>query len=161
VFLFNQGDKQGAAAKLLNFRKYFEIVLGKRRDIDPEVFIRIFFSFFDLKLKLFSLNEKLQEISSKLGPILNLGEMKPTPTPSPAKTTTDPSSNETKNSDPQASAQKYLNISKPTDETGEAYNRESTVASVSGMHLDRANSTASALGSYSRQQTEIMKNSFE
>jgi hypothetical protein len=37
VFLYNQGDKQGAAAKLLNFRKHFEIVLGKRRDVDPEV----------------------------------------------------------------------------------------------------------------------------
>ncbi len=37
MFLFNQGDKQGAAAKLLNFRKYFEVVLGKRRDVDPEV----------------------------------------------------------------------------------------------------------------------------
>jgi hypothetical protein len=97
-----------------------------------------------------------------LGPILNLGELKPVANPSPAKTTTaDPSSNEAKNIEPSASAQKYLNISKPTDETGEAYNRESTVASVSGMHLDRANSTASALGSYSRQQSEIMKNNFE
>ena len=38
VFLYNQGDKQGAAAKLLNFRKYFDnIIQGKRRDIDPEV----------------------------------------------------------------------------------------------------------------------------
>ncbi len=37
MFLYNQGDKQGAAAKLLNFRKNFEIVLGKRRDVDPEV----------------------------------------------------------------------------------------------------------------------------
>lgn len=87
--------------------------------------------------------------------------MKPTSNPSPPVKNNDPSPNETKSSDTQASAQKYLNISKPTDETGEAYNRESTVASVSGMHLDRANSNASALGSYSRQQTEIMKNSFE
>ena len=56
VFLFNQGDRVGASTKLTQFRKYFDQIVqgGKRaRDIDPE----------------------LQEISSKLGPILNLGDL--------------------------------------------------------------------------------------
>ena len=60
-----------------------------------------------------------------------------------------------------ASAQKYLNITKPTDETGDAYTRESTVASVSGMFIDRSNSAASSLGNYSRQTSEVMKSHFE
>ena len=38
VFLYNQGDRQGSANRLTNFRKYFEsIVQGKSKDIDPEV----------------------------------------------------------------------------------------------------------------------------
>ena len=104
--------------------------------------------------------KKLQEISSKLGPILNLGDMKPTP---PATNTPKPNEANDSNSNEPASnsSQKYLNITKPTDDTGETYNRESTVASVSGMHLDRSNSAASSLGNYSRQQTEIMKSHFE
>jgi Tfp pilus assembly protein PilF len=39
VFLYNQGDRQAAASRLINFRKNFDsIIQGKRADIDPEVF---------------------------------------------------------------------------------------------------------------------------
>ncbi len=38
VFLYNQGDKQGAATRLITFRKIFDtIIQGKRKEIDPEV----------------------------------------------------------------------------------------------------------------------------
>jgi hypothetical protein len=39
IFLYNQGDRQGAAEKLINFRKNFDSIAqgGKRRDIDSEV----------------------------------------------------------------------------------------------------------------------------
>ena len=38
VFLYNQGDRQGSASKLTNFRRHFEsIIQGKSKDIDPEV----------------------------------------------------------------------------------------------------------------------------
>jgi hypothetical protein len=43
-------------------------------------------------------------------------------------------------SDPSKSAQKYSNISNNTDETGDAYARESTVASVSNVGMNRENS---------------------
>ena len=40
VFLYNQGDRQGAATRLIEFRKNFEaIIQGKRKDIDPEVLL--------------------------------------------------------------------------------------------------------------------------
>lgn len=42
VFLYNQGDRQGAASRLLIFRKNFDsIIQGKRADIDPEVFLSL------------------------------------------------------------------------------------------------------------------------
>ena len=38
VFLYNQGDRQAASNRLVEFRKNFDAILqGKRRDIDPEV----------------------------------------------------------------------------------------------------------------------------
>ena len=38
VFLYNQGDKQGSASRLINFRKHFDnLQQGKGKDIDPEV----------------------------------------------------------------------------------------------------------------------------
>jgi hypothetical protein len=38
IFLYNQGDRQNATNKLINFRKNFDSILqGKRREIDPEV----------------------------------------------------------------------------------------------------------------------------
>ncbi|CAF0853209.1 unnamed protein product [Brachionus calyciflorus] len=102
VFLYNQGDRQGAASKLIEFRKNFDSILqGKRRDIDPE----------------------LQEISSKLGPILNIGEIS-------RPKNKEVESNFQSNADV---AQKYSNVSKPVDDSGENYRRESTVASVSNV----------------------------
>jgi Tfp pilus assembly protein PilF len=42
VFLYNQGDRQAAASRLMIFRKIYEtIVQGKKKDIDPEVVISI------------------------------------------------------------------------------------------------------------------------
>ena len=38
MFLYNQGDKQGSASRLINFRKHFDnLQQGKGKDIDPEV----------------------------------------------------------------------------------------------------------------------------
>lgn len=38
MFLYNQGDRQGAATRLITFRKNFDsIVQGNRREVDPEV----------------------------------------------------------------------------------------------------------------------------
>jgi hypothetical protein len=41
VFLYNQGDRQGSANRLIAFRKNFDNILqGKGKDIDPEVIAR-------------------------------------------------------------------------------------------------------------------------
>lgn len=108
VFLYNQGDRQGSANRLTNFRKYFEsIVQGKSKDIDPE----------------------LQEISAKLGPILSLGEL------ARPKASLDTEA-ESK------SSQKYATISNATDETGDSYKREASVASVSNVGMNKENQRA-------------------
>lgn len=68
-------------------------------------------------------------MASKLGPILNIGEVsRPKTTDQKQETTTNYSS------------QKYSNISKPTDDLGENYRRESTVASVSNVGFNGSRS---------------------
>ena len=149
VFLYNQGDRMGASAKLMGFRKNFETIAqgGKRiRDIDPE----------------------LQEISSKLGPMLNVGEI-------PAKTPATPSKHAVKPEPPVSSeqpandsAQKYVN---EDSSSLSAYRRESTVASVSNVGFNgsssanlrnsSAMSTVSRMSEYPRPNSEIWKASPE
>ena len=148
VFLYNQGDRQAAATRLVTFRKIFDaIIQGKRREIDPE----------------------LQEISSKLGPVLNVGELvKPPQAANPHETT--PTSAKKKQQqqlavvDQFASAAKYANISQAVNETGDAYRRESTMASVSriGIHGDSAANLRSESAAAATRPTtsELVRKSF-
>lgn len=153
VFLYNQGDRQGAASRLITFRKNFDsIVQGKRRDIDPEVKINkymtaefiVFNIYKKVNLNFFS---KLQEISAKLGPILNVGETsntKPKPIEPPQSPTP---------YNPGESAQKYTNISKDGNDPvtdNQFYTREPTLASVSNVDFGGDGSSSrpvSTLGS--------------
>jgi hypothetical protein len=161
VFLYNQGDRQGAATRLINFRKIFDsIIQGKRKEIDPEVGFyhadKYKVNIFDFKLFFFLF--KLQEISSKLGPILNVGDLVKPPSSSPkeqpAAITNAPSSSET-------SAQKYTSITKPTEESGDAYKREFTMASVSRVGFHGESSGAPSERGESRPATsDLVRRSF-
>ena len=146
--MYNQGDRMGASARLVSFRKNFEAIVqgGKRiRDVDPE----------------------LQEISSKLGPMLNVGEL-------PAKDQASSSSKAVKPSAPAPdqkpandSSQKYVNENSSLS----LYRRESTVASVSNVGFNGASSanvrtnsamsTTSQMSEYPRPNSEIWKASPE
>ena len=68
-------------------------------------------------------------MAAKLGPILNLGELAK---PKPAQDLTQAA-------ETSKSAQKYANISNNLDESGDAYKRESSVASVSNVGMNREN----------------------
>ncbi len=72
------------------------------------------------------------------------------------KKVTDSSSNNAE------SAAKYTNISKPVDDTGDAYRRESTVASVSRIGLNREKGSQISVASpESRPVTsDIIKKNF-
>lgn len=72
---------------------------------------------------------KLQMVASKLGPILNIGEV------SKPKAIEQKQENTNNNL-----GQKYSNISKPVDEIGENYTRESTIASVSNVGFNGSRS---------------------
>ncbi len=131
VFLYNRGDRQGASQRLISFRKHFEnIVHGQAKDIDPE----------------------LQEVSSKLGPILNLGDL--------AGKTKSSYSTETDSASASKSSQKYTNISNNTDLTGDAYNRESTVASVSNIGMNRENTRTNS-ATFNLNESLAMRKNFE
>lgn len=54
-----------------------------------------------------------------------------------------PQIKEAPSSNSDTSAQKYTNITKPVDETGEAYRRESTVASMSRIGFNNDSATPS------------------
>lgn len=94
----------------------------------------------------------MQEISSKLGPALNIGDL-----PKQKEKTEDKSSSDNKNQD---AALKYTNITKQVDESGDAYRRESTVASISNVGFQGDSRATTPLLS-SRQKTELMKDNFE
>ena len=172
IFLYNQGDRQGAAEKLINFRKNFDSIVqgGKRREIDSEVINNKTLNFnsrtiYNIFL-IYQIKKKLAEVSSKLGPILNITNNSEVKSNLP---TTSSSS-----SDQSLSAQKYTSISDSATTNTNNYKRESTVASASNVGVDgttsRINSAASnydsASSSSSRPGTstnysEMMRKNFE
>lgn len=101
---------------------------------------------------------KLQEISSKLGPILNLGEL--VATQPKQKSTLEQSS--TNVGGGVESSQKYTNISE--DATSQSYNRELTVASVSKVGLAGDNMSRPSTSVSTRPESSVagdMKSNFD
>ena len=94
----------------------------------------------------------MQEISSKLGPALNIGDTQKQKEKIEEKPSSDNKS--------QDAAQKYTSITKQVDESGDAYRRESTVASISNVGFQGDSRATTPLLS-SRQKTELMKENFE
>ena len=93
-------------------------------------------------------------MSSKLGPILNLGEL---------YTQKSKESNESTNSQTnKETPQKYTNITKQVDESGDAYKRESTVASVSNVGVSGETRAFTPATNESRASTaNFMRQNFE
>ena len=85
-----------------------------------------------------------------MGPILNLGEL-----------TRPKTSLETEQES--KSSQKYASITNATDEAGDAYKRESTIASVSNVGMNRENSRSFTPSLVDSQKTEtnMMRKNFE
>lgn len=93
-------------------------------------------------------------MSSKLGPILNLGEL---------YTQKSKESNESSNSQSNKEVtQKYSNIIKQVDESGDYYKRESTVASISNVGVTGETRAFTPTTNESRASTaNIMRQNFE
>ena len=153
MFLYSQDDKAGASSRLISFRKNYDAIqAGKSaKDIDPE----------------------LQDISTKLSSLLNIGKIASEPTPASSITSASSTIKSIENSPAKlaiegskrdkaeySSAQKYVN-----QITTEAIKRESTVASVSNIGFNGSVLNEPILSARNRSTPEPtgenMKQNFE